>query len=408
MDLKAVKVIGEVTTTPGPYGTSAFGEQRVAPPYTLADFISKYGINPLEIETSVAGGAAVVDAPVASGFRLSAGAGPISRASARSASYYRYQSGRGLSITQTCVVEVAPVGQDYVQWGFYDDEDGLFWRMDAAGFCIGIRSSTSGAPVTTLIRQENWDSPSPKIDFPPFSPLKGNIYEIRLQWLGVGDIQFFINGTLVHTIHNPNLVVLPYMRTADLPISWDCRNDAGVSSGLTRLLAICGNVTVQGGESPPEFGYGVERDLFLGGIGATYVPLLAIRLAQNINGVSNRAVVYPTRVIVGCETSRTAYRVLLNPATLTGAAFNAVGGGSCMEFDIAATAFTGGTYLTGGFLPNTADGSESLLTDIFKVNARRLRRAPFTGVSDVLLVVGRNEAGGAATMRAGLQWTEVR
>jgi hypothetical protein len=198
------------------------------------------------------------------------------------------------------------------------------------------------------------------------------------------------------------------MRTADLPISWQVVNGAAPSPAGSSFLAVCGNVTVQGGEDPPEYGFGAERDAFLAGIGAAYVPLLAIRLASLINGVDNREVVYPTRVIVACETARTAYRLLLNPTTLTGAAFAAVGGGSGVEFDVAATGFTGGTYLSGGFLPNTADAAESYLTDIFRVNARKLRRSSITGVSDVLLVVGRNEAAGTATMRAGLQWVEVR
>lgn len=409
MNLEAVKIVDSIPlqASVGPYGITAFGEQRVATPYTLADLISKYGRNPIDLESAVVGAGTIVDVPTASGFRLAVSAAANDAALVRSSTYYRYQSGRGLKITQTGVLETLPTGGTVARWGFFDGNDGIFWQYDTQGFAVVVRSSTSGAPVDTIVRQANWNVPAPPVDNGVFSVQRGNIYEIQLQWLGVGDVQFFINGNLVHTIHNANGLQVPYMRTADLPISWQIVNGAAPSPAGASFLAVCGNVTVQGGENPPEYGFGVERDAF-GAVAATYTPLLAIRLASTINGVDNREVVYPTRVIVSCETNRVAYRVLLNPATLTGAAFSAVGGGSGVEFDIAATAFTGGTYLTGGFLPNAQDALESALTDIFKVNARKLRRSSITGTSDVLLVVGRNEAGGAATMRAGLHWVEVR
>lgn len=391
-----------------PYHNTAFSEQRVSLPYTLADIISKYGRSSLDLESQVTGAGTVADVLTSSAFRVGVSVGAADTAKVRSSSYFRYQSGRGLKITHTVVVESNPTLSTTARFGFADDNDGVYWECDSVGMNVCIRSSASGFVVETKVPQAAWDSPPPA--FPaPYDKSMGNIYEIQLQWLGVGAVQFFINGTLVHTIEHASLLPVPYMRTADLPLMWEVSNNGvgTVSSGS--LLAICGNVTVQSGQAAPEYGYAVERDVFLGGIGAAYLPLLAIRLAPTINGVDNRSVVYPSRVVVSCETARTAYRVLLNPTTLTGAVFNAVGGTSCMQFDIAATGFTGGEFVAGDFLPNTADSRSLDLTNIFKVNARKLRRSSFApGTSDVLLVVGRNEAGGAATMRAGLQWAEVR
>lgn len=391
-----------------PYHNTAFQEQRVSLPYTLADLISKYGRNAADLESRVTGAGTVTDIVTSSAFRLNVTNLAGDSAAVRSSSYYRYQSGRGLKITHTGVVEATPTASATVRFGFADDNDGVYWECDAVGMNVCIRSSASGFVVINKVPQANWDNPAPA--FPtPYDKSLGNIYEIQLQWLGVGSVQFFINGVLVHTIAHANLLPVPYMRTADLPIMWEVSNNGVANVSSASFLAICGNVTVQSGQSPPEYGYAVERDAFRGGIGAAYLPLLAIRLAPTINGVDNRSVVYPTRVVVSCETSRTAYRVLVNPTTLTGAVFNAVGGTSCMEFDIAATGFTGGEFVAGDFLPNNADSRSFNLTNIFKVNARKLRRSSFApGTSDVLLVVGRNEAGGAATMRAGLQWAEVR
>lgn len=416
MEFHKVDVVGDALTSLqsieaealDPYQHTAFGEARVSLPYTLADIISKYGRNPLEVESFTSGSGAVADSVANSGFILSGGFGVAGSARVRSSSYYRYQSGRGMKVTHTIVLQVPPaVPTEVARYGFFDDNDGIFWEWtaDGLGFPVlnlVIRSSTSGVPVETRVLYANADSPV------ALDGTKGNIYEIQFQWLGVGNVQFFVNGSLVHTFRFPNTLVSPYMRTADLPIAWEVIQ--GPSSGFNvTMLCICGNVTVQSGQNPPEYGFGVERDAFLAGIGPAYVPLLAIRLAPTLNGVDNRSVIYPTRVIVSCETSRTAFRLLLNPATLTGAVFNPVGGNSCMQFDIAATAFTGGEYLTGDFLPGVTDSRNIGLSDVFSVNARKMRRSSFApGTSDVLLVVGRNEAGGTATMRAGLQWSEVR
>jgi hypothetical protein len=236
---------------------------------------------------------------------------------------------------------------------------------------------------------------------------KGNIYEIQLQWLGVGRVRFFINGFLVHVITNFNVFASPYMTTADLPLGFEVLNTG--ASSVSSLTFICATVFVEGGQTPPNntFAAYTTSDVV---VSTTERPLLSIRLKTLFNSITNRMLVLPIKLLVSTEGARAGWRVVLNAASFTGASWVSVNASSGVEYDISSTAISGGETILRGFLPNTNDNADVDLTSLFSFDAsgRKLRQWAFGGGVDTLTILGVNEAAGSTNMRASLSWGEVR
>lgn len=379
---------------PPVYNQSAFGEQRTASPYTLLDLVSKYGRDPRALDTQVVGGGAVADVTNESAVRLSVTGASGDATRLRTNVYWRYQAGRGQRILQTLYLSAnaGASANQAVRWGYFDTNDGLFWQRSGGVVSFCRRTSTSGVPVDNCAAVT-----IAGVDF-----TKGNIYEIGFQWLGVGIVRAWWNGVLIMTLNNPNTIGAPYMKTADLPLSWEIVNTGAADAAA--LTMICANVTAEGGQDAPEFGFAIDRAAALT-VSTTPIPVLSISLAATFNGVDNRMVVLPKKAIAGNANQPAWVGVYLNP-TLTGPAWVSAGAGSGVLYDVTATATTGGLLVGACYLSSATDKCEIDLQQIFHNNARRMRRSAFAGTSDILSVVSYRTSTVDAVVRASLKWTE--
>lgn len=404
----AIPVSGTLTSSYSPYNQSAFGELRVASNYTLADLINKYEIDTNEFSTSTATGGTVTHVANQSAINLAVTGSNGSTARLRTNTFYRYQAGKGLLIKQT--VYHADTGQSNQvrRWGFFDDNDGIFWQLSGTTFSVVKRSSTSGAPVEVTVAQASFNndilngSGASGINL---DLTKGNIFEIKLQWLGVGSVQFFVNGYLVHTMSHANTLAVPYMKTAQLPIGFDVIN-TGVSTGSS-MTSICSSVIAEGGTIPPHFTYSAFNATPIV-VTTTERPVLTIRPKATYNSIENRMLVLPNTFSIGTEGARISFRLVYN-GTLTGASYTSVATTSGTEFDVAATALSGGETIYYGFLGQSNDAVNTInLSQIFGALERKLRRNGFTSTTDTLTVMAVNELSGSTNVRAGLIFDEIR
>lgn len=109
-----------------------------------------------------------------------------------------------------------------------------------------------------------------------------------------------------------------------------------------------------------------------------------------------------------CEGNRAGYSIVINPS-LTGPSWVSVNNNSGTEYDITASAFTGGFSIFRGFLPNTNDGTTIDINSLFTELGRKLRVNAFATDQDILLISGINEAAGGTTdMRCSVSWEEIR
>ena len=406
-----------VHVVPSDTALTAFGETRVSTPYTLFDMGSgRYGRDSREVSSIAGDGGTVTDVLRSSGFTLSVPGGNTAYARARTNTWFRYQAGRGQLVTLSATQDDCPAGQ-IRRWGYFDEHDGLYYQVSGGTLSVVRRTSTAESASCTgchqtdggtktlyeqVVTQANWNVNT----YPSLDWRKGNIWQIEFQWLGVGVVSFYVNGTLVHRMNHPNALAYPYMRSATLPLSWEVVNTGAADAGS--LTAICANVTSQSGSTPPQYGYAYARAAV--NVTTADIPLLSLRSTTLLGGADNHITILPKSVhIEHPETTgntTATVSIWFNP-TLTNATWTVVpNNGSGAELDIGATAQTGGVllsrYTVAGGTGNTLD-----LSPLFGEVARKLRRSAFTGTSDIL-TVSVIISNGTHAITPELQWTEIK
>ncbi|MDA8114817.1 MAG: hypothetical protein M0Z43_08850 [Acidithiobacillus sp.] len=290
---------------------------------------------------------------------------------------------------------------------------------DAGTLYSVIRSSITGTVQETLIEQSAWSEVPSTIDV-----TKGNIYEIMYQWLGVGEVMYFVNGVLRNIVQNAGQFTAPYMKTANLPMSFEIVNDGSLqkirfgqfddndgvffeirrSAGAGQFTNICSSARILNGMEYPTISFGYSRALTA--VGATMVPLFSLRIKELFNGIPSRIQLLPTLFCLFAETREGGFALVENP-TLTGATFVATSPSPAVEIDTAASAMSGGVELfRAGMGANTTEHFD--LENIFTVAGSKIRKHAFSGVSDILTVGVMREGNQDFNPRATLNWREVR
>jgi phage gpG-like protein len=392
-----------------PFNLTPFGDWRVANPYTMTDITNKYELDYRVWGTTTTGGGSVSQNQNQAAVVATVTAANGAHAQLRTNSYFRYQSGKALRWRMSIYHQNAGDANQTRSWGFFDDNDGLFFQLIGTALSIIQRSSVSGSVVNTSIAQASWNVDKMDGTGPSGMTLdvtKGNLYEAALQWLGVGNVQFFIDGFLVHQIKNVNVNTTAYMKTAQLPITMDIVNTAA-STGAS-ISNVCVSVVAEGGTVPPALSFGAYNPSDVN-IPTTETPLLAIRPKLTFNGIANRMLIVPRNLIAQTSGQRAGWRLLVNP-TVTGGSWVSADPESGVEYNITATSFSGGTTLLRGFLPNLQDHDNIDLTNLFDGldDSRKLHVNAYDTSQDVLLITGQDEAASTTGMRASLAWEEQR
>lgn len=389
---------------------TAIGELRTSTQWLLADLVNKYELDTRVYGTSTATAGTVTFISNQSALQLSVTTTNGSTARLRTNTFWRYQVGRPLRVRTTVYHADAGQTNQTRRWGFFDDNDGLFFALSGTTVQVVRRTSTSGAPVETAVAKASWNYDVMDGTGPSAVTLdvtKANVYEIAFDWIGVGYVQFYINGYLVHTLDLTNALSVPYLKIAQLPVAFDVINTgASTASSMTYLAAA---VAVEnGGEAQfTSFGAFTAADT---SVGTTERPVLSIRPKATYNSITNRMLVLPFLMFVSTEGARAGFRLVMN-SSLTGASWSSVDATSGVEFDVAATTGTGGQTLLRGFIANTNDTSAPIRLDQFfseRAQGRQLRVDAFATTQDVLSIYAINEAAGSTAMRASISWKEVR
>jgi hypothetical protein len=214
------------------------------------------------------------------------------------------------------------------------------------------------------------------------------------EWLGVGNVRcgFIINGQYIvcHTYQTANVTgTSVYMTTAILPLRYEITNTAATGSA-SYLKQICSTVLSEAGYEQTSIEHVATMVSATGGtyITTTYKPLVSIRLASGSLG----AVVIPYNVNFLPTTADNYQIALFKNGTLTSASYGAVSSDANVEFDITASAITGGTLVYSEFLTSKS-GRSSLSGAAAAFNFDLQLGASLTGVSDVYSLCARTVSG---------------
>lgn len=395
-----------------PLRSTVAQELKIAGLFTLADLTNKYELDTRLWDSLTATGGTTAHVAAQSALRCSVTGTSGSSAALCTNTFYKYQAGYTQLITLSIIHADAGQTNQVREWGYFDTANGLFWRLSGTTLSIVERSSTSGSPVDTVIAQTSWNvdkfngtgASGVTIDL-----TKGNLFEIEVQWFGVGTVRYFCNGVLLHEASHANTLAVPYMTTAQLPVQMRIVNSgASVASSITM---VCARVAAQAQQHDPQewlYGAFTPSDLL---VGVSEVPVLTIRPKSTYNSITNRMWLLPRSLTISTEGYALSYKVIAN-VTLTGASFTSVATGSGAEFDTAATAYSGGELLYRDFIGDKEAGDHTDLSGLFNVFGRMLRQPGFAGsgvnVVDSLTIVAMCEAVGRTRARANLTWAEIR
>jgi hypothetical protein len=391
---KIVATTSPIPISIGGTNTDAFGRLRVSQPYTLFDSQNRYAAdNQFDVATTGTGTTTFLSNEAAIKMEVTgAGVGSVLRQTYRS---FPYQPGKGLLVLATFVMDSNQSLNLTQRVGYYNDNNGVFFQRIDGTYSFVLRSSVTGTPSDVrTVNQADWNGD--KLNGTGDSgltldPSKAQILWMDFEWLGVGSVRcgFIINGQYIvcHTFNNANEITGVYMTTAILPVRYEIKSVT--SAVAASMKAICCSVVSEGGFEQTSIDHVARRTTILATIGTTFLPVVSIRLAAGRTG----AVVLPNRVQVLPTTSQNYEVALFKNPTLTGASWSAVPSDSNVEFDVAATATTGGTIVQTNFV--TASGSagvsETSLPSDYNFDLQL--GASIAGVSDIYTVAVRTVSG---------------
>lgn len=312
----------------------------------------------------------------------------------QSKEYIHYNPGKSQKVLITGRMG-APKSNVRQRIGLFDESNGLFFEQTSSGLGAVIRSNTSGSAVDSKVLQSSWN----KDVFADLDISKVNIFFIDFQWLGVGRVRFgfVLNGVLryCHEFHHASLLDYVYMQTPDLPVRYEIEN-TGTSASSTDMSAICAEVSSEGGNQPKGLNYTANtQNTVKSASNGVKTPLISIRL----KAANNKENIIPTSfsTIVGGQ--NTLVELSLN-STLTGGTWVSAGADSSVEYNIGATAMTGGRVL----YSETVSSLIRMSTRDSEITQKL--SSDFAGISDILTVSAMGIGGNSTNCSAAINWME--
>ena len=280
----------------------------------------------------------------------------------------------------------------------------------------------------TIYEQDDWNiNTVPDVDWS-----KSQIFQMDFQSLKVGRIKFNLvrkgNGVAIHEIYNDNIRTGGYWQYPALPLRYYCYNtatetiteigyfddDNGIGyrcrvpiNANAELRAICCTVKSEGGpdlSEIPGFGRAIDRGATAKVVSSTLIPVISIRVRSLFNSLDNRGIYIPLGYEFQTD-NPIRYAVILG-ADLTGASWvNVDTNNSGIEYDLSATALTGGVTINSGYLASGGKNTDSSGAGL--LGKTLLSKGYGTG-TDILTVAAIRTTTTNANVLASINWKEIR
>ena len=364
----------------------AFGRMRVSTPYTLFDGNLRYRDNAFKWDQSDAGSATSTFLPNESSVLMTV-TGNGDSCIRQSKQVFSYQPGKSLMTLATFVMTTPTAGLRQ-RVGYFGAQNGVYFEADGTTLNLVIRKYTSGSvdDTTEKIPQSQWNvdrlngqGGQNNISGLTLDVSKAQIWWSDVEWLGVGSVRcgFVINGQFIicHIFHHANILDKVYMTTANLPVRYELTSTG--SAGTMR--AICSSVLSEGGYANRSQSRSIATALTGRELSNTvYRPIICLRLkSANIDSV-----VVPIKFdLYGLQQAGFIYKIILNP-TLTDANWTSAGTDSSIEYDLSATALSGGTTVDQGIFVGAPKGGAASVSSNDVDFSQQLGRT-IAGVSDI-------------------------
>jgi hypothetical protein len=327
----------------------------------------------------------------------------------QSARVLPYIPGRGVEVAMAVQYNDTRLGVRR-RVGVFDEGNGMYFEQDETGdYYVVIRSNTSGTVVNTRVTRADWNGV--KFDGTEPNGITADpdaiqMFVIEYDWYGAGQVRFnyIINGYkyTVHTFDHANRLTTTFMRTPNLPVRFEIKNITGATGPFD--LHKWGVSVIQEGDSG-NTNLGTPGDIInaIGGttlgLAGVFGPLVAIRLKSNRLG----GVVVPNAYQAVSTGNALMYHRLTSNPVITGGTWVSYGDDSFIEYNITATAATGGAILTQGFTPVGSEGKVML-------DSRAVWQLNRTNMGTASQILCLEAAGDSNNLKAlgSISWIEQR
>lgn len=388
-----------------------FLSARVSFKKVIFEFAGKYDSGTLLWDTSLSGTGSSTHSTTDGGVTLSTG-GTASGAKAirQTHQYLIYSPGKSRQSISGVLFGTAATNLRR-RHGLFDADNGLFLEQISSGIRLVTRTNSSGSPVDTTIAQTAWNLD--KLDGTGASGLtldltKGQALVIEFTGYNAATSRFgfLINNDLiyVHEITNANVSTSFGIGSSVVPLRYEIEN-TGVTSGTNTIKASSCVVFEEDGY-PDDFSYefGASRGITELGV-TTRVPLISIRPKTTFGGITNRGHVHLTHAAVIARTNNALIQIVRG-GTLTGAAWVSASTNSIAEYDLTATAITGGEILTSDYaVAGSGSVSQRISGDL---NSKFGLFNDFLGTTTDIMTIVATSVTGTSNLLGAMNWDEQR
>lgn len=186
----------------------------------------------------------------------------------------RYQPNRGHMYSSSMFLP-NPSAIGIRRFGFFNSESGVFFQLED-GVLSGVVRTTVGGVTSEDVRLITTE-----VDLS-----LGNIFDIQMQWRGVGNYTFYINLKPVLVIDYLGTISELSMSNPAKPISFEC-----ICTDGTEVILNCGCVDISsegGDESGGSYGsIGSSSDSGQASISGFNIPIIAVKSKATIDGKIN-------------------------------------------------------------------------------------------------------------------------
>ena len=331
----------------------------------------------------------------------------------QSHAYAPYTPGRSQLAFITFCIPSAPPAETEVGLGYFDGNNGVYFKQTSEGSYVGIASTTE--EPDSEVAQSSWNIDPMDGTGPSGITLdttKTNIFVVQLQALYVGlvVVGFDIGGELVpvHAFEHANISEKPYIAQASLPVRyWATSTDA---ADTATLHAICSSVISEGGAdlaNIPGREFVATGELGNTASGAVVV----IRPKAQLNSINQDAVTIPTSLNITVTDAPCWIEVRRN-ATVTAGTFEDVNAASTVEASYAGNSGTDpvvtagtGTLIDRFYIPAAA---QSRVSDSAGLTGKAtLVYSHLLSTADNLAII-YNGGTASTDVFASLKWKEIR
>jgi len=315
----------ELTLGMGDLVTDAWGTQKVVLDKSLVHGLFTFDIPPTQWLLYENG----TEVTSSSDIYSSGGAAYISSSTTNRTLVHRrharYQPNRGQKYSAS-ILFPSPDADGVRDFGLFNSSEGLFFRLKPNG----------GTGTLYAVRRYNGvDVQEEEISIPfsiDFS--KGNIYDIQMQWRGVGNVKFFIGNPStgkLQCVHVFNLLgTLTTLSTQDSALCVAFKST--YTTEAVTIICGCVDLTSEGGGNDTEEYESVYAEAV--SVNGTNAPVICIKQPQTINSKFNSRDIRLARITVTCSKKATfKVWVTRDSSAITGATFKPLGNGSYVETD---------------------------------------------------------------------------